>query len=352
MPKKIAEVKSVGHDVHDCHHEEEDSAGGSSTSQGTSSSSGSSPSQGNQARIQDAGLDMNRDGDVGMLETMGGFMGMALGPVGSLLGAHAGDYIEGRVSASHFHDFCSQTHRKNNIGFQGWGNFDLAYSPSAGNVQVTVRIAFNFVNGTPAPGDRASDYEWTEEDKLAWKNDFTQSVQSTWSGQHQFQCLKTDPELESEVTWKDLQPGVSVSMIHDDANPHFNLAVQKIPSGGFARSSVSRPTRDDTGNVEAAGRATLDSEDMRPTRKRTSPSGMTQRGAVHEFGHMIGLQDEYTSDPARVGNATRQGTTKGMGSNASIMSGGEVVQEAHYRSILAGLNEAVAPHAVTFGMKS
>lgn len=352
MPKKLAEVESAGHDIHDCHHEEEDIAGGASTSQSTNSPSGKSASQGNQARIQDIGLDINQDGDTGVLETMGGFMGMAFGPFGGLLGAQAGDFLEGSLAAARLNSFCSQTHRKTNIGFQGWGNFDLAYSPSAGNVHVTVRIAFAFESGTPDPGASAAEYEWTEEEKQAWKDNFTQSVETTWSGQHQFQCLESDPELNTEVTWQDLQPGVSVSMIHDDANPHFNLTIHKIPSGAFARSSVSRPRRDDNGDVAQAGVVTLDSEDMRPTRKKTSPDGMKQRGAVHEFGHMIGLQDEYTSSASRVGNTTRQGTSKGMSPNASIMSGGEVVQQAHYSSILAGLNEAVAPYSVSFGMKS
>ena len=154
--------------------------------------------------------------------------------------------------------------------------------------------------------------------------------------------METDSELDTEETWQDLQPGVSFFMIHDDANPHLNLTIQKNPSGSFARSSVSRPRRNDDGNVVRSGVATLDSEDMRPTRKRTSPDGIKQRGAVHEFGHMIGLQDEYTSDSARVGNTMRQGTSKGMPPNTSILSGGEVVQQAHYSSILAGLNEAVA----------
>ena len=37
-----------------------------------------------------------------------------------------------------------------------------------------------------------------------------------------------------------------------------------------------------------------------------------------------------------------------MGKNASIMSGGEVVQQAHYSSILEALNAAVASHGVSF----
>ncbi len=252
-------------------------------------------------------------------------------------------------SSQKYDQFMSATHTVQNHAFQGWGNFDLSYAPKAGSVTVKVRIGFSFVNGVPEPGSDAADYVWTDEAKEAWKTNFMSSVETVWSGQHGFKCLYNDPSHEQCPTWKDLTPGVAIDMIEDAGNPHFNVEVNKIAPGDFDRSSVSRPRRGPRGTITTTGSANLDSEDMTPTIKGSSPEGVTQRGAVHEFGHMIGLQDEYGT-AATAGNPTRQGVDKSQGDSESIMHGGEVVEQAHYRSILDGLNSAVRPFGVTFGL--
>jgi hypothetical protein len=76
------------------------------------------------------------------------------------------------------------------------------------------------------------------------------------------------------------------------------------------------------------GNTTLDSNDFRGEGKGAT---MPQRDAVHEFGHMLGLRDEYPSarDPA----------LSHTGDVDSIMNAGEIVRERHYAPFAQWLTE-------------
>ena len=88
-----------------------------------------------------------------------------------------------------------------------------------------------------------------------------------------------------------------------DPSENYNINVLRIPEGDFHRSSVG------PGNVSH-----LDSEDNRAVPKGAS---MDQVGTAHEFGHMIGLPDEY-----HAGHAHESDTD-------SIMNSGMEVRERH-----------------------
>jgi hypothetical protein len=92
------------------------------------------------------------------------------------------------------------------------------------------------------------------------------------------------------------------------ASDDFELSVEKIESGGFETSCVRYHL----------GNSSLDSEDIIPVNKGAS---MRQRGAVHEFGHMLGLRDEYASADDNMDHT---------GDLDSVMNSGEVVRERHY----------------------
>lgn len=62
------------------------------------------------------------------------------------------------------------------------------------------------------------------------------------------------------------------------------------------------------------GNVTLDSEDLNPVNKGGPQS---QRGAVHEFGHMLGLDDEYPAASPHTGD------------KASVMNSSEAVRPRH-----------------------
>ena len=69
------------------------------------------------------------------------------------------------------------------------------------------------------------------------------------------------------------------------------------------------------------------------------------------LGPMIGIQDESTGNDGNADDATVQVATESMDDSASIMSGGEAVEEAHHASVVAAINQAVLPHNVTFSIK-
>ena len=104
----------------------------------------------------------------------------------------------------------------------------------------------------------------------------------------------------------------------------FELTVTKVPSNApWQVSSCGY----------SSGNTTLDSNDMRAETKGAS---MTQCDAVHEFGHMLGLRDEYTAandNPHHTGDLD------------SIMNVGERVRQRHYAPFAAWLTTQYATAA-------
>jgi hypothetical protein len=101
----------------------------------------------------------------------------------------------------------------------------------------------------------------------------------------------------------------------------------------FTTSSVDRGG----GGLFTNGSATLDSDDLTPVDKG-GPE--LQRGAVHEFGHMIGYRDEYTNKGAVVDNPNF--TTD----SAAIMHSGEHVRDRHYVFFADWLTQQSPPKTV------
>jgi hypothetical protein len=91
----------------------------------------------------------------------------------------------------------------------------------------------------------------------------------------------------------------------------WTLTVTKIPSGEFRTSSVTDGNKINT--------SIGDSEDLVGVNKGAS---MLQRAAVHEFGHMLGLPDEY---PAAVPGGPNVADTD------SIMHSGEALRQRHHK---------------------
>ena len=101
---------------------------------------------------------------------------------------------------------------------------------------------------------------------------------------------------------------------------HWEITVKKIKAGGFSTSYV----------VPSKGSVTLDSEDLTPV---TKAIGFKQRGAVHEFGHMLGLLDEYKKSPH-------------ISDKASVMHSSEVIRARHDSTIIKWMNHALAVNKI------
>ncbi|HEY4348002.1 MAG TPA: hypothetical protein VGM80_10470 [Gaiellaceae bacterium] len=227
-------------------------------------------------------------------------------------------------------DFRREKHATENFRPDtGLGMFDVSYDAGGGSLAITCKVQFDFADGSAAefPNAPASELAWTEALKNDWKSRYLSTVSSSWSGHHTFYCQKD--------WWEDLTAAVNVQFVEVEKDPHFNVHVAKIPAGAFRQSSVTAPESHLFG--PSAGSGDFDSEDLTPTAK---PGG-TQIGAVHEAGHMLGLDDEYgTGTPSHSDPVEAEfghGVTRGA--DGRIMSGGMDIQPEHGVTFLAGLKD-------------
>jgi hypothetical protein len=158
---------------------------------------------------------------------------------------------------------------------------------------------------------------------MAWtgaeKSDFTSRLQATlidaWSEKHVLRTV-TPTALPYDVIGVVFDIQLSESLGRT-THSHWTVEITKIAPGGTQTSSTSDPWFDGILN----GSVELDSEDLTPTNKGGPEM---QRGAVHEFGHMMGYRDEYLKD----GKA--EGISGWTDDKVSVMNLGERVQPRHY----------------------
>lgn len=111
--------------------------------------------------------------------------------------------------------------------------------------------------------------EWSLAEKMSFIKKWKSAIQSKWSGRR-IKTLKSGKTVTIDFRFKTQIGGLMFD--------HWEITVEKVKN--FAVSSVNPVT----GNV------LLDSLDLKLFRKK---GGRKQRGVVHEFGHMLGLDDEY-----------------------------------------------------------
>jgi hypothetical protein len=226
-------------------------------------------------------------------------------------------------------EFLSQPHAIANYQPPtGLGLFDARYDNAAQELVVTVKCAFRFLPSQDVTDPDKAAEGWTEASKAEWRKGFMDIVDQRWSGQHAFQCA--GPGLER------LRATVRVEVVEAEKDWHFRLDVTRIPKGAWAGSSISAHR----GSRTEANFGTLDSEDLAPAAKGGSEG---QLGAVHEFGHMIGLDDEYGSGKGISHRTLVQdalGREIEKGSSDDVMSLANRVQPQHYVTFLEALKKA------------
>lgn len=167
--------------------------------------------------------------------------------------------------------------------------------------EIYMKLDFNFIEGADAGGQPLT---WSDEDKQAFIAEYEQAIENVWDGQV-VRTLDDGSEVRLDVNL-DSRDALLVT------GENWSVNVTRIEEGAFGRSSVSPGGKS----------ANLDSEDVVLTPKG---GGNEQTGAAHEFGHMIGLLDEYLAGSPHIEDSD------------SIMHGGQTVEPRH----LATINEWV-----------
>lgn len=183
--------------------------------------------------------------------------------------------------------------------------FDLyLVKTQAGDYRLVVfmKVQFFFEDGS---GGR-----WSQAEKVTFVNDWKLAIQSRWSGRTVRRLADGKPitvafRFETQIE----------GWMFD----HWEITVTKVSA--FTVSSVEA----------GKGNVSLDTLDLQLSRKS---GGEMQRGAVHEFGHMLGLADEYKK------NGTHSTDYR------SVMNSGEMIFSRHDAAYATWLDKKLVEHGI------
>ena len=166
-------------------------------------------------------------------------------------------------------------------------------------LEMNMKVGMSFVEGPKGQ-------QWTAADQEQFKRDFASVVEGSWSG-HTFTS-----DTGQQVTL-DVNLDIVDSAADDGAN--WNVEIVKINDGEFNQSYV----------IPSQNTGVFDSGDVKPVEKgATDP----QYAAAHEFGHMIGLPDEYNG----------RGGPEAQKDTDSIMHTGMDVRDRHLDIVESWVN--------------
>lgn len=189
---------------------------------------------------------------------------------------------------------------------------DVALYPELGHrgrgvLVVTVIGSVKFVDGVATAGGAA--LTWTPGEKAKFLTDVPDAVADVWSEKHRITTTSKLTDFSDVGVMFELKLTEAMSVL---SHSHWNVFVTKVDK--WRSSCVDKRWSTWISN----GETHLDSLDLRPEDKGGSS---TQRGCVHEFGHMLGYRDEY---PAAQANPDWVAETE------SLMHSCEVVKPRHY----------------------
>lgn len=178
-------------------------------------------------------------------------------------------------------------------------------------VSMTLQMMFN--DGVSKSG---KDLKWDHASQKQFLQDYSKSISSVWNDKWRIVTEQTTAAIrETRVFFK-------VNTVVRDwyLGEHWELEITKTDQ---FRGSWVNPF---------FGTSDHDSGDVIPSRKKGAGNkpgcsgsknvcAVTQRGAVHEFGHMLGLRDEYPDAKSNLSWKT---------DGSSVMHSGEAVRPRHY----------------------
>jgi hypothetical protein len=197
--------------------------------------------------------------------------------------------------------------------------YDLALyrelgNPARGVLVVTFIMNFKFKDGTGTVAPNVGKaLVWSTQEKLKFMADFKDALEARWGEKHRITTVGTATPVTDVGVIFDIQPHESMSIF---SHSHWNLNTTKVD-----HVDVTSVTHGDGGGLFTNGEADLDSADLVP---RDKGGPQKQRGAIHEFGHMNGYDDEYEE------NGVAPGNTHFTGERESVMNRSETIKERHY----------------------
>ena len=177
-------------------------------------------------------------------------------------------------------------------------------------VKTVLQILFR--SGKDARGNKL---EWDGASRQRFLSNYSSTVCNVWDNKHRIVTASTTPAV------RDIGVFFKLDLVVREWYLHEHWEVEVVRTDEFAQSSVTPFL----GNVD------LDSQDATGVCKRSATLTVgrassvvclhEQRGAAHEFGHMLGLRDEYPE---------ARDNLNWTGDAASIMHSGEEVRPRHY----------------------
>lgn len=162
---------------------------------------------------------------------------------------------------------------------------------------------------------------WKDREKNKFISSWEQRVRKIWDG-HVLKVLSGNNLIKLKL---DFQMQIGGIMFD-----HWEITVKKVPAGTVFRSFV-RPGMKDVTLTESDNGITI--------RKVRKAGSFKQITSAHEFGHMIGLDDEYGplfgGDPGKHNNDF-----------SSVMNIGSKVRQRHTSQLRQWLETTVKKHGI------
>lgn len=208
--------------------------------------------------------------------------------------------------------------------------YDLGLYWEAGNsgravLVVKTILNFKFKDGKSQHGKGTLTWSGTEKSKFM--GDIKTALTDKWSEKYRLTTSSTVPVVRDVGVLFDVDCRMDMSVF---SHSHWNLNIEKADD--FVQSYVCGGG----GSFITNGEVSLDSGDM-----DWKWGVNSQRGVVHEYGHILGYRDEYMNNDKKKAEDNPHWLTD----TTSVMNVGEAVRPRHYTLLTSWLNDQFATAA-------